>query len=247
MGKTEKAISFYQQALFMAQASGNRRLEGHALNNLGLVYYGLHDFRLKSIGNYDQAISYYEQALCIMKETGDQIGEIEVSGNLGAIYAKQGKYPFAIIYHEQALAKARQMKNRRNESRSLSYLGDVYYDTGKTEQAIRLFQEAVTVAHNLGDRSLEATFSGNLGWAYIQSFAKRKARQQLLHSQEVFIEIGIPVPPWFTFGLFLTRVPVIFMVIYIITLRLIRPFIRGLGLQLWMEYFIKRIFGTKKS
>ena len=67
LGKYQKAIDYYNQALEVALKIGDRQNEGTWLSNLGNVY-----LRLEQ---YEQAISYSEQALEVVSEIGDRKGK----------------------------------------------------------------------------------------------------------------------------------------------------------------------------
>src|ERR1043165_9788774 len=67
VGESERAIQFHEQHLTIAREIGDRRGEGNALCNLGVVYY--------SQGNAQRAIHLYEQYLTIAREIGDRRGE----------------------------------------------------------------------------------------------------------------------------------------------------------------------------
>jgi tetratricopeptide (TPR) repeat protein len=88
LGKTQEALSYYEQALAIRREVGNRGGEGAALNNLGGVY--------NVLGEKQEALSYYEQALVISREIGDRGGEGETLWNVGALNFEQGHYDVAL-------------------------------------------------------------------------------------------------------------------------------------------------------
>ncbi|WXT99576.1 MAG: hypothetical protein Ctma_0276 [Catillopecten margaritatus gill symbiont] len=55
LGKVDKAIEYYQQALEISREIKDRQGEGNRLGNLGLAY--------ARLGKVDKAIEYYQQAL----------------------------------------------------------------------------------------------------------------------------------------------------------------------------------------
>ena len=91
----EQAISYYQQALSIAQEIGDRRNEGDCLGSLGKAY--------ADLGQVDRAIQYYQQALAISQKIGDLRGEGNHLGNLGSAYYSQGQVEQTRQYMEQAL------------------------------------------------------------------------------------------------------------------------------------------------
>jgi len=63
LGQVERSIGFYEQALIIDRAIGDRQGEGTALGNLGLAYAGL--------GQVERAIDFLEQSLRIGDEIKD--------------------------------------------------------------------------------------------------------------------------------------------------------------------------------
>ena len=74
-------MAYYEQALAIARAVGNRAGEGTALNNLGGVFYAL--------GQDAQAIQYLEQALVLLRELGTRADEATAAGNLMVVWKRQ--------------------------------------------------------------------------------------------------------------------------------------------------------------
>ena len=80
-GQLEEAIKYYQQALAVAQKTGNLRAESERLGNLGVACYDL--------GQLVEAVDYHQAALGIHRKIGDRRGESKDLGNLGMAYFEQ--------------------------------------------------------------------------------------------------------------------------------------------------------------
>lgn len=101
----EVAVKSCQKALATFRQMNDRRGEGLALNNLGVAY--------NSLGDYKQAIVYHEQSLAIARELKDRLGEGQSLGNLGRAHYDLGNYVKAIEFHRQSLAIARELKDHQ--------------------------------------------------------------------------------------------------------------------------------------
>ncbi|MEQ8871308.1 MAG: tetratricopeptide repeat protein, partial [Roseovarius sp.] len=67
LGEKQQALEYYQQALPLSQAVGDRAREATTLNNIGLVY--------SDLGEKQQALEYFQQALPLRRAVGDRAGE----------------------------------------------------------------------------------------------------------------------------------------------------------------------------
>ena len=79
-GQYREALNYYQQALVIQRAVGDRAGEGTTLNNIGTVY--------GARGQYDQALENYQQALDIRRAVGDRAGEGAVLANIKSLSDK---------------------------------------------------------------------------------------------------------------------------------------------------------------
>ena len=158
LGRTEKAINYYQQALDIARETGNRNREGAWLGGLGNIY--------RTLGQTEKAIEHYQQALAIARETGNRGNEGAWLGSLGNIYRTLGQTEKAIEHYQQALAIARETGNRGNEGAWLGNLGNIYRTLGQTGRAIEHYQQALAIARETGNRGNEGAWLGNLGNSY---------------------------------------------------------------------------------
>ncbi|MEQ9545624.1 MAG: tetratricopeptide repeat protein, partial [Marinobacter sp.] len=70
----QQALDYYNQALPLFQAVGDRRGEATTLNNIGRVY--------SSLGQKQQALDYYNQALPLFQAVGDRGGEARTLNNI---------------------------------------------------------------------------------------------------------------------------------------------------------------------
>ena len=181
-GDARKALSFWQTALRLYEAIGDRQGEGAMLGNLGVTY--------KNLGDYRRAIDYHERALKISREIGDRRSEGSDLGNLGNAYKSLGDYRRAIDYHERALKISREIGDRRSEGRDLGNLGSAYLSLSNYRRAIDYYKRALKIAREIGDRRGEGIRLGNLGNAYAYLGDYRRAMDYHGRALKVAREIG---------------------------------------------------------
>lgn len=186
LGKPQRAIQFYEEALFIYREAGDAVGEGISLANLGLAY--------SALGELRRAVQFYQLYLPIARETGNRRGEGTVLGNLGLAYVALGETDRAVHYNELFLAIAREIGDRRAEGTALGYLGSTYAAVGETERAIELHEQRLAIARELGDRRNEAHTLGNLGNAHENraqpQLAIRFYEEQLIIVREIGDRLG---------------------------------------------------------
>ncbi|XDE63228.1 tetratricopeptide repeat protein [Arthrospira platensis BEA 1257B] len=71
LGEKQTALDYYNQALPLSRAVGDRRGEATTLNNIGAVY--------SDLGEKQTALDYYNQALPLYWDVEDRGGKRELS------------------------------------------------------------------------------------------------------------------------------------------------------------------------
>ena len=78
LGQYEQAIAYYEEAMLLSRAIGDRAGESSNRNNIGTLHL--------QIGQEQQAIEYFQQALLIVQDIGDHDGEAITLDNIGMVY-----------------------------------------------------------------------------------------------------------------------------------------------------------------
>lgn len=94
IGKYEKALDCYQQALNLFQQLDDKKGEGEALNNISQIY--------DAQGDYDTALRFLQDSLAICQQIGDTSGLCATLFNIGHIHKQKGN-------NEQALTTWREV------------------------------------------------------------------------------------------------------------------------------------------
>ena len=167
LGRKQKALEYYEKALPIFKAVGDRYGEGSVLNNSGAVY--------DDLGQKDKALEYYEKALPIQQAVGNRSGEATTLNNIGAMYDDLGQKEKALAHYEKALLIRKAMGDRSGEATVLSNIGLVYSDLGQKYKALRYYEKALPISREVGDRAGEATTLNNIGAVYSDLGQKNKA------------------------------------------------------------------------
>jgi len=165
-GEIQAAVEFYQKALAIYQAIGDRKQEISVFEHLGYVYH-------LNFGDIGKGKDCYQQMLIISQEIGDRelegqslwrLGMIEIMNNPSQNPAK------AIKYFQQSLAIAQELKNYSAQVDVLSQLGLAYSTSSSLpssyKKAVDYSKESVAIARKLKDRKLEVNALGWLAMVY---------------------------------------------------------------------------------
>ena len=147
-GESEAGIAVAQQAMALAQASGDSNAVAHASMRLGSLY------RMGS--QHLRAADALALAQAQFKSIGNDLGLSEVAMQRGQMALDTGDYVSAI----DALAEAATLASRANatllQSRCLTGLGIASARVGNYERARRNYAEALNLQNELGDDAAAA-------------------------------------------------------------------------------------------
>ncbi|MBI5666363.1 MAG: tetratricopeptide repeat protein, partial [Chloroflexi bacterium] len=147
LGEKRQALAYYEQALPLYRAVGDRGGEATTLNNIGKVW--------ADLGEKRKALAYYEQALPLYRAVGDRGGEAATCFNIGMIYRDFGDLDRAIQYLERCVELDEQVEHPDLESdrRVLAQLKrqrDGGGELTEEEQAIQVMQMLAQVYREQG-------------------------------------------------------------------------------------------------
>jgi predicted ATPase/class 3 adenylate cyclase/Tfp pilus assembly protein PilF len=154
-GRVDEAAAAFEQALAVARGTGNRRLEGGIIGNLGNMY--------EEQGKGLDAREYIETALLIAREVGNRPAEGNTLIKLGILEREQGRTERARANLEDALAISREIGNRLFEGVALLNLGNVNLEQGRMEEARDCYEQAHAIGREVGNRRDESIVLANLG------------------------------------------------------------------------------------
>jgi predicted ATPase/class 3 adenylate cyclase len=144
------------EALALARAAGDQRVEAEALLQLGVAAH-LHQLDLAL------ATRYGEESLALRQGIGNKWGIAQCLAHLGEVARSQGDYARAKRCNEEGLAIMREIGNRADISIYLFNLGELAAAQNDPLAATRYHQEALAIAQDIGIRALAALCLGALG------------------------------------------------------------------------------------
>jgi tetratricopeptide (TPR) repeat protein len=133
-GKTQEAITSWQQALQIIEQSGDRYRQGLLEAFLGTGHLKLGEFR--------QSLEYFQHSLEIVREFKDRKMEGGILLGVGAAYSGLGDYQNSIEFCSQGLAIAREIGDRELEGIILLILSHAHFALGQIQQGSEYLQQA---------------------------------------------------------------------------------------------------------
>jgi predicted ATPase/class 3 adenylate cyclase len=176
------AQACYEQALALAVAAGDLRLEGGLLGNLGGIF---HDR-----GELGSARVHYEQALRAAEELGDDRWAGNARCNLGLLAHEQGRLGDAREQFDLALHMAKRAGHVRLEYVVRCNLGLVFSAKGCHDEAGLFFESAVGAARAAADRRSEGQFQGHLALNLARRGQLPNAREALSVGERLLSAVG---------------------------------------------------------
>jgi predicted ATPase/tetratricopeptide (TPR) repeat protein len=177
LGDLEKALACSQAAVAEARASGERRAEPMALQQVGGV--------LQALGDVAGARAHYEAALDLAVENGDEVAEARAAMGLGSYYPEMEDLIHAEASYDRGLLIARRLGMARNVRIVMGYLGVLHFDAGRTQEAERWLDNAARLSRAVGDPRVEGIFEGLRGAALATLDLLDEARGAFALSREL--------------------------------------------------------------
>ncbi|WP_339377824.1 CHAT domain-containing protein [Calothrix sp. NIES-2100] len=145
-------MEYFNNALPLYRAVGDRGGEATTLNNIGAVY--------NDLGEKQKALEYFNNALPLSRAVGDRGGEATTLNNIGAVYNDLGEKQKALEYFNNALPLLRAVGDKGMEATTLynlAYLersrGNLQASRTNVEAAIKIIEDLRTKIDNKDLRS----------------------------------------------------------------------------------------------
>ena len=146
LGEPRTALAFFEEALPLRRAVGDRRGEAGTLHNIGRAW--------ADLGEPRKALAFYDEALPLQRAVGDRRGEATTLGNIGAVWADLGEPRTALAFYDEALPLLRSVGDRRGEAETLTNIGLVWSRLGDFDQAVAYGERGLELAIAVEHREL---------------------------------------------------------------------------------------------
>ena len=154
LGDPRLSLKYYEEALALARARGERNIEAVALTNLGNLY--------RLVGEHDKALVAHEAALVLARAVGNVEFEARAINGIGSTNYRLGNFQTALEYHDQSLKIRRATNDRVGQAASLDASGLALHRLGNSDDAITRLTEALQLRRATAERLGESDTLRNL-------------------------------------------------------------------------------------
>jgi signal transduction histidine kinase len=177
-----EAIRLAEQAVSLAEASGDDAALARALNDVGAGHYFLSD--------YGRALGSWERSLTVAERTGEPARIADALNNLGILHYVWGDYERAVDAYGRALEIRRRNGDRKGIAAGYNNLGNVYYAAHRYEESLTYYGDALPIYEALDEPSMLANTLDNVGLS-LQALGRfDEARRRLLEALAIQERIG---------------------------------------------------------
>ena len=159
LGEYQEAMNYYEKALEINTAIGNKSGIAANIGNMGTLYCIL--------GEPQKAINNFENAFKINTAIGNKPGISINKGGLGNVYHLLGEYQKAIDHYEEALEINTAVGDKLGMAEQNAYLGSAFLSLGEYQTAINYYKKALEINAAIGDQLGMTSERVNLGKTYL--------------------------------------------------------------------------------
>jgi two-component system NarL family sensor kinase len=179
-----RARNYARKAISISKELGYERGELEGLNRLGTVALYQEDYNL--------GIELYKEILKREKEIAYQYGIGRAQNQLSDLYYRKGNLQQALIYGKESLDVFKNINLSNKDAlvaTALSVLGSIYIEKGDFEEAIQNLLGSLKIRKRLGDDNGKAITLSKLGELNIKIKEYLKAKEYLIESLAIFLEL----------------------------------------------------------
>jgi DNA-binding SARP family transcriptional activator/Flp pilus assembly protein TadD/DNA-binding XRE family transcriptional regulator len=184
LGRPQEALDSYQQALGLAQQTGDRHNESGVLANIGDAH--------RRLGRYPEALANLERALAVACEHGLRPAEGHARHGLGQTYLALGRVDEALACLTDALQTVRTVGGPLAEAEVLIDLAAAHRDGGDLATAHELLRTGLALAVETGERYQEARALDGLAHVHDRAGRADAAADHWQRASSIFTELGTP-------------------------------------------------------
>ena len=177
LNEPRDALPNFEEAVALAQKTGEQRLEAQIETYLGGVF--------DVLGEIAKSHSHFERARVLAGRLSDKLTQGSAVNTIGKLLHDTGDYQRGLDYYLRALPFFDEYPGRR--AIVLNNIGVAYSSLNEPERALDYLQQALDILRTGTDRSAEALTLNNIGYAY-NRLAKFKEAQDYYNQSRVMVQ-----------------------------------------------------------
>jgi tetratricopeptide (TPR) repeat protein/transcriptional regulator with XRE-family HTH domain len=140
-GKFAEGLHHGQEALRLAQATGNRICLARALNSVGWCN--------SQLADYEQGLRLCQEALVLFQDLGDPRGEAATRDSMAFAQYHLGQHAEALESFARSLEVFRSVGDRYTVAEILTHIGEASEESGQLQDAADAYQQALDILTEL--------------------------------------------------------------------------------------------------
>ena len=176
------ALGYYREAVELAVAIADRRVEGRLRNTIGILEW--------SRGEYGEALAQYERALEIFRALGDEAGLGLILNSVGATLKALNRLHDARERLREALIVHRRAEQPQLEGHALALLGEISLELDEWSDAISSLEASLAIRRRLGDVRGEGWMLHLLARAHLARDRPDRARESVVSAERAGVACG---------------------------------------------------------
>jgi tetratricopeptide (TPR) repeat protein len=167
LGRTDKALEFYQKALDLGVGLRDDRSIAKANSNLGLVMLSTGELD-KALDYCKKAIVYHRRAFQAEEKLDDKRGLSQNYTNLASIHHKKGNYMLALGCNQKALYLDNELSDQSGIATDYNNIGIAIKRLGDPDKALEYFKKALEIDNKLDDKRGQLRTYKNIVKAFLE-------------------------------------------------------------------------------
>ncbi|KAG8970507.1 hypothetical protein FRC05_000615 [Tulasnella sp. 425] len=181
-GYTDNALHHFNQALDVAQSTGDQMGIVNAVEALAEVYYMMSDLPM--------AKAWYSRAQNMCIQSGETLGLANVFKGLGDVYASENEYAMAETLYSSAYNLYASLPNHQGIGNVIIGRAKICHMQDMHTRSRSLYMEAVTIFAGIGTQFGIATAKKGLGLTHYMMDEYSEAEADYIEARNIFIRIG---------------------------------------------------------
>lgn len=165
--KYKEAIAYFEQTIKIAEKTGDEKMTGKCLDNIGISYVVL--------GNNTEALKHFLKSLTIWEKTGNSEGRANALSNMARVYVSIGDNAKAIEYIKQSIALLKGHSDVQTIIHCYANAVSIYTAMKNYDEAIALCTESIRIADSTGQWSEMSVLLIDRGMSYYDAGMYDKA------------------------------------------------------------------------
>lgn len=158
LGELSRSLDYYQPAIAIQKATGDRTGVGETSYVVCRIEYML--------SNFANALAACQQATVFLQDSEEVLTQLYILNLTGIIHIDLGQYDLAKDILSQALSLAAAVEEPASEGRILSDIGLTFQKQGNLQQAVSFYEQAIAIHKRLDDQIEMGRTLNKLGEGY---------------------------------------------------------------------------------